>query len=348
MIEKRQKEKGWGAGVIPRLSMDLRNELPEIKGYSERNLKGMIRFYREYPFVGPEVPQPVAQFHDRAGEQEENIREWVLKLPWSHNFLLIEKFKDLSVLRWYMQQTVEKGRSRDVMALMIEGRTHERQGKAISNFDLLLPPPQSDMAKQALKDPYIFDFLTLDTSFRERELEVGLIRHLEKFLLELLRTWKKNWRNKQRRRGADAGLSEICKKGGKKVIQDHASVNLKGDAMKGSRELVPIELIQGKIMVIRGEKVMIDRDLAELYGVETKQLKQAVRRNIRRFPEDFMFELSKEEFHNWRSQFVISNRDRMGLRYRPMAFTEQGIAMLSSVLNSNRAIEVNIDPVKCH
>ncbi|MFZ7111890.1 MAG: PDDEXK nuclease domain-containing protein [Desulfatiglandales bacterium] len=267
MIQKRQKEKGWGAGVIPRLSRDLRNELPEIKGYSERNLKRMIRFYREYPFLGPKVPQPVAQlsvqplnkkvpqpvaqFHERAGEQEENIREWVLKLPWSHNFLFIEKFKDLSVRRWYMQQIVEKGRSRDVMALMIEGRTHERQGKAISNFDLLLPTPQSDMAKQALKDPYIFDFLTLDTPFRERELEVGLIRHLEKFLLELLRTWKKNWRSRQRRRGTDAGLSEICKKGGKEVIQDHTSVNLKGDAMKGGRELVPIELIQGKNLVIR-------------------------------------------------------------------------------------------------
>jgi hypothetical protein len=87
---------------------------------------------------------------------------------------------------------------------------------------------------------------------------------------------------------------------------------------------------------------MLDRDLAELYGVETTVLKQAVRRNIKRFPEDFMFELTKEEFENWRSQFVTSNRDKMGLRYRPMAFTEQGVAMLSSVLNSDRAIQVNI------
>ena len=89
--------------------------------------------------------------------------------------------------------------------------------------------------------------------------------------------------------------------------------------------------------------LMLDRDLAELYGVKTKALKQAVRRNINRFPEDFMFELSKEDFENWRSQFVTSNRDRMGLMYPPMAFTEQGgVAMLSSVLNSDRAIEVNI------
>lgn len=86
----------------------------------------------------------------------------------------------------------------------------------------------------------------------------------------------------------------------------------------------------------------MDRDLASLYGVETKALKQAVKRNAKRFPDDFAFVLDKEEFANWRSQFVTSKADRMGLRYPPMAFTEQGVAMLSSVLNSDRAIEVNI------
>ena len=111
----------------------------------------------------------------------------------------------------------------------------------------------------------------------------------------------------------------------------------------GKRKLiVPIERIEKAILLIRGQKVILDRDLAELYGVETRALKQAVKRNIKRFPSDFMFELTKEEFENWRSQFVTSNRDKMGLRYRPMAFTEQGVAMLSSVLKSERAIEVNI------
>lgn len=100
--------------------------------------------------------------------------------------------------------------------------------------------------------------------------------------------------------------------------------------------------IAAKIYVIRGMKVMIDRDLAALYEVETRVLKQAVKRNIMRFPEDFMFVLAKREFEEWRSQSVISNSDRMGLRYAPMAFTEQGVAMLSSVLNSERAIQVNI------
>ena len=102
------------------------------------------------------------------------------------------------------------------------------------------------------------------------------------------------------------------------------------------------ENISSIIYNIRGEKVMLDRDLATLYNVETRVFKQTVRRNINRFPTDFMFELSTEEFKNWRSQFVTSNSDKMGLRYAPMAFTEQGIAMLSGILNSLQAIEVNI------
>lgn len=107
------------------------------------------------------------------------------------------------------------------------------------------------------------------------------------------------------------------------------------------------EVITNKIYFIRGQKVMIDRDLAALYNVETKQLKRQVVRNIERFPEDFMFELSKEEFADWRSQFGTSNSsDKMGLRYAPFAFTEQGVAMLSSVLNSKTAIEVNIQIIR--
>ena len=106
--------------------------------------------------------------------------------------------------------------------------------------------------------------------------------------------------------------------------------------------LIPDERIMDKIFLIRGQKVMLDRDLAELYGLDTRVLKQQVRRNLNRFPDDFMFELTKEEFENWRSQFVTSNSDRMGLRYSPMVFTEHGVLMLSSVLNSKKAIAVNI------
>jgi hypothetical protein len=113
--------------------------------------------------------------------------------------------------------------------------------------------------------------------------------------------------------------------------------------MPKQEALVAVERVEKAILLIRRQKVMLDRDLAVLYEVPTRALKQAVRRNIKRFPPDFMFELTKEEFQNWRSQFVTSNRDKMGLRYKPMAFTEQGVAMLSSVLNSDRAIDVNIE-----
>ncbi|HSW63664.1 MAG TPA: ORF6N domain-containing protein [Dissulfurispiraceae bacterium] len=104
--------------------------------------------------------------------------------------------------------------------------------------------------------------------------------------------------------------------------------------------LVPHEVIETKILVIRGRKVMLDRDLAALYGVETKALNQAIKRNQERFPDDFMFQLSMDEFESLRSQFVTSKRG--GQRYIPYVFTENGVAMLSSVLNSDRAIQVNI------
>jgi len=108
-------------------------------------------------------------------------------------------------------------------------------------------------------------------------------------------------------------------------------------------ELIPVERIERAILLIRGQKVMLDRDLAELYEVSTKRLNEQVRRNIRRFPKDFMFQLNKGEFEIWRSQIATSNPAvKMGLRRKPYAFTEQGVAMLSSILNSERAIDVNI------
>ena len=109
---------------------------------------------------------------------------------------------------------------------------------------------------------------------------------------------------------------------------------------------IPIERIEKSIMLIRGHKVMIDRDLAKLYGVETRVLKQAVRRNIKRFPADFMFELTKEEFEDWRSQFVTSNSDKMGLRYKPMAFTEHGALMAANILKSKMAVSMSIYVVR--
>jgi hypothetical protein len=103
-----------------------------------------------------------------------------------------------------------------------------------------------------------------------------------------------------------------------------------------------IHQIQSKIYEIRGLRVMIDRDLAEIYGVETRVLNQAVKRNPERFPDDFMFQLTGDEFHYWKSQIVISNAKNMGIRKKPFAFTELGVAMLSSVLNSKTAIQINM------
>jgi len=205
MIRERQQEKGWGAGVIPRLAKDIRNDMPEVKGFSERNIGYMIRFVREYESppilqqavaklgsslrVGQptalttgegKVPQPLA----KAG-QREIMQRLVAKIPWGQNILLLEKVKDLPARLWYMEQTIQNGWSRDMLGLMIKGKAHERQGAAVTNFQQRLPDPQSDLARQLLKDPYIFDFLTLEEPFHERELETGLVRHLEKFLLEL-------------------------------------------------------------------------------------------------------------------------------------------------------------------
>lgn len=109
------------------------------------------------------------------------------------------------------------------------------------------------------------------------------------------------------------------------------------------KELIPQEFIEKKIYFIRGHNVMMDRDLAELYDVTTRRLNEQVKRNIKRFPEDFMFQLNEKEFKNWKSQIATSNPSfKKGVRKRPYAFTEQGVAMLSSVLNSERAIQVNI------
>ena len=113
-------------------------------------------------------------------------------------------------------------------------------------------------------------------------------------------------------------------------------------AQKSASNVIPVERIQQSIYLIRGEKVMLDKDSAVLYGVETRVLNQSVRRNVDRFPDDFMFQLTDEEAERLRSQIVISNEGRGGRRYPPSAFTEQGIAMLSTVLRSKRAIQVNI------
>lgn len=187
LIDSRQKREGWGAGIIPRLAHDLHNELPEEKGFSERNIKRMLAFYREYPHL-EFVPQAVAQIEpDPKVPQPESLfpPELVLSLPWGHHSELIAKVKDPDTRQWYMHSVIEYGWSRNILLMQIESAAHNRQGKATTNFAKRLPSPESDLVQQTLKDPYLFDFLTLESGFHERELETGLIAHLEKFLLEL-------------------------------------------------------------------------------------------------------------------------------------------------------------------
>ena len=187
LIDLRQRQQGWGAGVIPSLARDLHNELPEAKGFSERNIKRMLAFHRAYPQLG-EVQQPVGQTADDAIVPQSVALfppELLLSVPWGHHAELMSKVKDTTARRWYMKAIVEHGWSRSSLVMQIESAAHQRLGKTISNFASLLPQPESEMVQQTLKDPYIFDFLSLDTTFHERELESGLVAHLEKFLLEL-------------------------------------------------------------------------------------------------------------------------------------------------------------------
>jgi predicted nuclease of restriction endonuclease-like (RecB) superfamily len=195
VLDAKQAEEGWGAGVIPRLALDLKNELPEVKGFSERNIDRMLRFFRAYPDPASVSPQPVAKLESPSLSPQAvaKVPQPVAKLPdsllwsvpWAHHVILLEKVKDLPTRVWYMRETLAHGWSRNILSVQIAGDAHARRGKAITNFAVTLPAPQSDLALQSLEDPYIFDFLTLTEPFQERELETGLVRHLEKFLLEL-------------------------------------------------------------------------------------------------------------------------------------------------------------------
>jgi len=165
-ILRQQQEQGWGAKVIDRLSRDLRHEFPDMKGFSPRNLKYMRAFAEAYPDASI-VQEPPAQ------------------ITWYHNTTLLDKVKDSATRRWYMEQTIAHGWSRNVLVHQIESGLYQRQGQALNNFERTLPPAQSDLARQTLKDPYIFDFLSLGDEAHERDLEHGLTSHLRDFLLEL-------------------------------------------------------------------------------------------------------------------------------------------------------------------
>lgn len=165
-ILTRQAEQGWGAKVIERLAEDLRQAFPDMKGFSPRNLKYMRAFAEAWP-------------------DEEFVQGALAQLPWYHQLALLDKLPGPETRRWYAAQAIEHNWSRNMLVMQIESRLLERSGAAISNFPDTLPRPQSDLARESLKDPYRFDFLGLTDEAQEREIETALVTHVTEFLLEL-------------------------------------------------------------------------------------------------------------------------------------------------------------------
>jgi len=165
-IIERQKMHGWGSKVVNQLSEDLKKEFPDMKGFSPSNLNYMLAFAREWPdqsiFQGP-----------------------LGKLSWYHQIALLTNIKDQSERVWYAAEVIKNGWSRNVMVAQIDSKLYVRKGSAITNFTTTLPGPQSELAQQLIKDPYVLDFMTLASDAKERDLENALIDHLKEFLLEL-------------------------------------------------------------------------------------------------------------------------------------------------------------------
>ena len=165
-ILKKQKEEGWGTKVIDRISHDIKEIFPDMKGFSPRNIKYMRKFadtWKDY-----EIVQRVAA-----------------QIPWRSNIVLLDKLSNQESRIWYAKKTLEHGWSSNILDLQIQSRLIERQGKSVNNFNIALPPAESDMANHIFKDPYLFDFLGTDIPRREVEIEKKLTEHIQKFLLEL-------------------------------------------------------------------------------------------------------------------------------------------------------------------
>lgn len=167
MIVDKQTESGWGNAVVERLSRDLKKEFPEMKGFSRANLFSIRKWYLFYSV------------------QDKKVQQLVRQIPWGHNILIINKMKDYNKAEFYINATIANGWSRNVLLHQIETNLYDRKGHLTHNFDVTLPKPQSDLAKETLKDPYIFDFLTMGEEAHERDLENQLVMDITKFLLEL-------------------------------------------------------------------------------------------------------------------------------------------------------------------
>lgn len=166
VILGRQNAEGWGAKVIDRLSVDLREAFPDMQGLSPRNLKYMRAFAAAWP--DPAIVQRI-----------------IAQIPWRQIIALMEKIAEPETRLWYARKTIECGWSQPILCMQIEQQAHRRQGKAVNNFPATLPPPDSDLAAQVFKDPYLFDFVGTADPRREQEVEQSLVDHIQKFLLEL-------------------------------------------------------------------------------------------------------------------------------------------------------------------
>lgn len=165
-ILDRQARQGWGTKVVDQIAADLRREFPDMTGFSPRNLNAMLSFAKVWSDTAI-------------------LQQLVAKLPWGHNLVLLSKLKTQHEREWYAKSIIEHGWSRNVLVHQIETRLHKRQGAAITNFSKTLPAPQSELAQQMLKDPYVFGFMSLDREAKERDLENGLVEHVQRFMMEL-------------------------------------------------------------------------------------------------------------------------------------------------------------------
>jgi len=165
-ILDRQGREGWGSKVIERLAQDLRIAFPEMKGFSPRNLKYMRAFAEAWP-------------------DSEFVQGVLAQLPWYHQLALLDKLASEETRRWYAAKAIENNWSRNVLVMQIESGLRERSGTAVTNFPTTLPKPQSDLARETLKDPYRFDFLGLTEAAHERDIESALVQHITRFLIEL-------------------------------------------------------------------------------------------------------------------------------------------------------------------
>lgn len=179
LLSESQKQIGWGNNAIEQLANDLKNDYPKIKGFSPRNCRCMIQFYKEYNQGLTIWQQPVAKLG------MSNLILPVKQLSWSHNVILMQKVKDLKARYWYMIQCLKNGWGRNFLVEAINQDYYNIHGALANNFDATLPEIQAKQVKETLKDPYIFDMLTFTDEYDERDVELGLIKHIEKFLLQM-------------------------------------------------------------------------------------------------------------------------------------------------------------------